>query len=96
MKAESAKNAKKKISRKADFLLRPVRPHYGGQVAPSPVRQPPTRVNRSGLGTPDREGALPVRRSLWSYGRLLLRSAKLDPRAPRRRARSQSCIFALD
>ena len=23
-------------SRKADFLLRPVRPHYGGQVAPSP------------------------------------------------------------
>jgi hypothetical protein len=25
-----------KISRKADFLCRPVRPHYGGQVAPSP------------------------------------------------------------
>jgi hypothetical protein len=30
---------------KADFLLRPVRPHYGGQVAPSPpsdfARSPP-------------------------------------------------------
>ncbi len=35
-----------------------------------------------GRGTPDREGALPVQRSLWSYGHLSLRSAKLDPRAP--------------
>jgi len=54
------------------------------------------RVNISGRGAPDGEGALPVRRSLWSYGHLLLRSAKLDPRAPRRRARSQRCIFVLD
>jgi hypothetical protein len=30
-------------------------------------------------GRPPREGALPVRRSLWSYGHLQLRSAKLDP-----------------
>jgi Lrp/AsnC family transcriptional regulator, leucine-responsive regulatory protein len=26
----------RRISRKADFLRRPVRPHYGGQAAPSP------------------------------------------------------------
>ena|ERR1700733_3297550 len=49
-----------------------------------------------GPSNPDREGAQPVRRSLWSYGHLLLRSAKLDPRAPRRRSRSQRCIFVLD
>ena len=42
------------------------------------------RVNLSGRGAPDGEGALPVRRSLWSYGHFLLRWAKLDRRAPRR------------
>jgi len=40
--------------------------------------------------------SLPVRRSLWSYGHLRSRSAKLDPRAPRRRSRSQGCILAFD
>jgi len=33
--AKRHKKRKTEISRKADFLLRPVRPHYGGQVAPS-------------------------------------------------------------
>src|ERR1700733_11683959 len=42
------------------------------------------------------EGAPPVRRSLRSYGHLWLRSAKLDPLAPRRRSRSQQCNFVLD
>jgi len=41
----------------------------------------------AGVAAPDREGALPARRSLWSYGHLLLRSAKLDPRAPQRRTK---------
>jgi hypothetical protein len=47
-------------------------------------------VNLSGRGTPDREGASGsrrIRRSLWSYGHLWLRSAKLDPRALPRRSR---------
>jgi len=67
-----------------------------GNALSVPLRQLPMRVNISGRRTPDGEGALPVRRSLWSYGHLLLRSAKLDPRAPRRRSRSQQCIFTLD
>jgi hypothetical protein len=53
------------------------------------------RVNLRGQEAPDGEGAQPVRRSLWSYGHLLLRSAKLDPRAPRRRFRSQRCFSFL-
>jgi hypothetical protein len=36
----------KKISRKADFLLRPLHPRYGRQVAPSPLRQQPDYVGR--------------------------------------------------
>jgi hypothetical protein len=50
-----------------------------GRGLPVAVRRLPIRVNLSGRGAPDGEGALPVRRSLWSYGHLRLRSAKLDP-----------------
>src|ERR1700734_2346828 len=54
------------------------------------------RVNLSGRGTPDREGALPVRRSCREGCDSASELAKSDPRAPRRRSRSQRCIFTLD
>ena len=54
------------------------------------------RVNLSGRGTPDREGALPVRRSCRERCDSASELAKSDPRAPRRRSRSQRCIFTLD
>jgi hypothetical protein len=36
----------RKISRKAHFLRRPAEPDYGGQVAPSPLRQRPDYVGQ--------------------------------------------------
>jgi hypothetical protein len=42
-----------------------------------------------------REGALPVRRSLWSYGHLLLRSAKLDPRRAAKAVQADRCRMVL-
>jgi hypothetical protein len=54
------------------------------------------RVNLSGRGTPDREGALPVRRSCREGCDSASELAKSDPRAPRRSSRSQRCIFTLD
>src|ERR1700733_16332833 len=65
-------------------------------VSPATARQPPMCVNISGRGTPEAEGALPVQRSLWSYGHLSFRLAKLDPRAPRRPSPRQRCRFVLD
>jgi len=43
----------------------------------------------------DREGALPVRRSLWCFACFLL-AGRSRILARRRRSRSQRCIFALD
>jgi len=65
------------------------------QNGPS-VRQLPIGANISGRGTPGGEGALPVRRSLWSDVCSLVGLAKSDPRAPRRRFRSQRYISVLD
>src|ERR1700722_20948670 len=48
-----------------------------------PQSWPYMRVNISGRGAPDGEGALPVRRSLWSDVCSLVGLAKSDPRAPR-------------
>jgi hypothetical protein len=41
------------------------------------------RIPNPFVGAQFREGALPVRRSLWSWVRFLLDSAKSDPRAQR-------------
>ena len=60
----------------------------GNRPAARTARQPKRARN------PDREGALPVRRSLWSYGHLLLRSAKLDPRARREGVLEANGVFS--
>jgi hypothetical protein len=59
-------------------------------------RSKPSRLLKNRVGAPDGEGALPVRRSLWSDVYSLVGLAKSDPRASRRRSRSQRCIFVLD
>ena len=58
-------------------------------------RQPPMRVNLSGRGTPDREGALPARRdgvleANGVFSRLIGEGSGLRERSGSRRTRTRS------
>ena len=68
----------------------------GSRGSPVAVRRLPMGVNLSGRGTLTGRARCLSDIARSGAGNVHARVAKSDPRAPRRRSRSQQCIFALD